>query len=762
MRGGKRLALLAAATLLLAPLWGCGSNRDSDGITATTLQGQFGTDPASGVVRVGAGTCIGCHQDISFSADLVGKFLGSKHVVHEDHINAASPAECLVCHDPIGDGRTLEGLIDAAGVPAEGLVAVTCENCHGAGGQHFGVGPIPRATPDFNVCGNCHRDLPLQPDDPVDHLPVFGVNILANYQSSNHADSFSEKLTPGTQDMIAVCARCHTDEGFRELGHIDGGEQAVQDALNPLPPLLGVNVVQCRTCHDPHSGQLRAQATTATGSPLPVLSAPTAFSAQFNLCTNCHQAFLTATSTAADGISGPFTYQLSNPPDAEFHNPAGPFVNIEPGADPGDRTIIDTHFDNPDTPLVVEGYNINAADESACTICHDPHAAAKFPQAAAAQIAAAWGTSGHADYLGEPFTHVFTDNDCMKCHSGTEYAKFVSGVEQDELDLAGGPRVIACVACHDLAARDAAGNLALGAPRQVAEVVFPSGAVQNLGDGSNLCAECHQGRESGLSIVNAQPNTVVQAAVADYDSFDFINRHYYAEAANLFGAEVNGGFQYAGKTYQGRFPHFQSTVTFFTCTDCHMDGDAVVDLVPNHRFRPKAAYCNQCHPTVVNVDAQSPAPNDFQTIRMTAVDFDGDGLSLVAGVPAQTEGIYFEIWPNPAVLGDVGLIDRLEAAIMNYAATALQSPVVYDGAVYPYFFKDTNANGLVDAGENVFANRFRDFDRKLLQAAYNFQVVQKDPCGYIHNAKYLIQLIIDSIEDLGGSLNGSVAPFVRP
>ena len=324
-------------------------------------------------------------------------------------------------------------------------------------------------------------------------------------------------------------------------------------------------------------------------------------------------------------------------------------------------------------------------------------------------------------------------------------------MEQDELDLEGGPRVIACVACHDLAARTD-GAFALGAPRPVAQVVFPSGAVRNLGDGSNLCAECHQGRESGLSIVNAQPNNVVQAVVADYPSFDFINRHYYAEAANLFGAEVNGGFQYAGKVYEGRFPHFRG-INFNTCTDCHMDSDAIIDAVANHTFRPKAAYCSGCHPTVVNVVTPAPGPNDFQTIRMTAVDYDGDGLSLVAGVPAQTEGIYFEIWPNPAVVGDVGLIGRLEQAIRNYAATTLGSPVVYDGAVYPYFFKDTNANGLVDAGEAVFANRYRDMDRKLLQAAYNFQVVQKDPCGYVHNARYLIQLIIDSIEDLGGNVD---------
>ena len=749
MQGRKRFALLAVATMLLVPLWGCGSNRDSDGVQPTTLQGQFGTD-ANGVVFVGSATCINCHKAISFSVEPVEGFLGSKHVNHSTGINAASAPLCLECHDPIGDGRTLESMIDPANVPAQGLAAVGCENCHGAGGQHFGTGPIPNFSPDFEVCGKCHKDLP----DFVSFHPA-GLNIIENYKQSAHAES-ARTTTP--------CFRCHSDIGFRTYvaGTRGLDEDNLEAALAGASP-VGDAPIQCRTCHDQHkTGTLRVLETVVSRD-----SAGTrfgndaegdsilkkAFSSQFNLCTSCHQAFLRY---VLDPASGLFTYTL-------VYDPANPATNDKPfhGSDAGPtttggRVIWDTHFrfNDPVTDAVlIPGYNINAADDNACLNCHEAHAANKFAQASAVATANDWAASGHAAYTGAPFTHDFSgegDRPCMKCHNGTEYARFVNGVPPAGLDSSAGARVIACVACHDLTAKDAAGIPVPGPLRLVADVTFPSGAVQNLGDGSNLCAECHQGRESGLSIVNAQPNTVVQAAVADYPSFDFINRHYFAEAANLFGADVNGGFQYTGKIYQGRFQHFQSTDFFFTCTDCHMDGDAFAGPNPNHNFRPQAAYCSSCHITVVNVVTPSPGPNDFQTIRMNTIDFDGDGNVA--------EGLYFEIWPNPAVLGDVGLIGRLDQAIKSYAATTLASPVVYDGAVYPYFFKDTNGNGVVDAGENVFANRYRDLDRKLLQAAYNFQVVQKDPCGYIHNAKYLVQLVVDSIEDLGGSIVGLNRP----
>ena len=39
---------------------------------------------------------------------------------------------------------------------------------------------------------------------------------------------------------------------------------------------------------------------------------------------------------------------------------------------------------------------------------------------------------------------------------------------------------------------------------------------------------------------------------------------------------------------------------------------------------------------------------------------------------------------------------------------------------------------------------------RLLKAAYNYQVSLKDPGAFAHGNKYIVQLLFDSIADLGG------------
>jgi len=80
------------------------------------------------------------------------------------------------------------------------------------------------------------------------------------------------------------------------------------------------------------------------------------------------------------------------------------------------------------------------------------------------------------------------------------------------------------------------------------------------------------------------------------------------------------------------------------------------------------------------------------------------------------------------------------------------------GDNYPYFFKDTNNNGTADDDEVSYGNKYSDWDGKLMKAAQNYQMSIKEPGNWAHNTKYMIQLIIDSIEDLGGN----VSTYNRP
>jgi len=334
----QRMAILTLSATAL--LWGCGSS------------GGGGDDPAPPprvIAFTGSGGCIACHEDYDFSADIVAGYLESKHLVHSSDITAASGAACLECHDPVGDGPTLAPYVPPAAVPVTGLAAVGCENCHGPGGDHYGVGPIPVPQPGVDACGKCHKALPAGPE-----AHGTGESLVAKYSTSAHASS---PLSP-----VALCARCHTDEGFRM--YIDQTAGFTADQLTATmagEPLLSVrSTIQCRTCHDSHSGEPRAAVSgeVADGASVPP------FSRGFNLCTSCHQVFLTA---SYDPAAQAYAYAL-DASRTPYHGTGG-----NPIQDSLGLVIWDTHFSSP--AHAIAGYGINAADETACTRCHDAHAA---------------------------------------------------------------------------------------------------------------------------------------------------------------------------------------------------------------------------------------------------------------------------------------------------------------------------------------------------------------------------------------------------
>jgi hypothetical protein len=126
--------------------------------------------------------------------------------------------------------------------------------------------------------------------------------------------------------------------------------------------------------------------------------------------------------------------------------------------------------------------------------------------------------------------------------------------------------------------------------------------------------------------------------------------------------------------------------------------------------------CDTCHNTT-----------DPTTIRETEVDYDGDG--------DVTEGIKGEV--------DT-LAEALYAQIKVYAE-ANGGAIEYKPSAYPYFF---GADGKAYAA----------WTPRLLRAAFNYQYSQKDPGVYVHNNRYIIQILIDSIEDLGGDISTVTRP----
>jgi hypothetical protein len=99
----------------------------------------------------------------------------------------------------------------------------------------------------------------------------------------------------------------------------------------------------------------------------------------------------------------------------------------------------------------------------------------------------------------------------------------------------------------------------------------------------------------------------------------------------------------------------------------------------------------------------------------------------------------------------------LSKAIQSYAANTAGTAIGYNPDAFPYWFVDDNGNGTIDAGETTRYNRWTP---TLLRAAYNYQFAKKDPGAFAHNNNYVLQILYDSLEAIGG--RGAVAGMVRP
>jgi hypothetical protein len=314
-------------------------------------------------------------------------------------------------------------------------------------------------------------------------------------------------------------------------------------------------------------------------------------------------------------------------------------------------------------------------------------------QASKDEIEQAWQTSAHADTKSGAFTR-WNDADppqipenCAKCHSTTGYHDFL-GLDSSTPGTIDVPApvgtTIECEACHNEATshKDSA--------------VMPSGVeLAHLQHNAN-CMECHQGRQSTVSVSEA-------TAGLDEDEVNeelgFLNIHNNAAGPTLYGTEAQGGYEYEDRQYAGRYEHVPE---FDTCVECHNP----------HTLRINAQQCNACH-------VEAPDIARLQNIRMTKVDYDGDGDTV--------EGTAGEIQT---------MRERLLLAIRLYAAKTKD----LDNIVY----EDRNPYFLNEDGE-----AYTTWTPRLLRAAYNYQYVRKGKGDYAHNPAYTLQLLYDSLDDLG-------------
>ncbi|MBN2304472.1 MAG: hypothetical protein JXQ72_08355 [Anaerolineae bacterium] len=628
------------------------------------------------------------------------------------------PTSCAKCHseggylDFLGADDTEAGVVDNA-APVD--TVVSCTVCHNpaaigadsvvfpSGVEVVDVGPSAR-------CMECHQGrssgaavaaavegAAVGPDEISADLgfinihyfaaaaSLFGSEVGGGYQYEGMAYQTQFEHVPGYDS----CANCHS------------------------PHTLEVKVAECATCHVDVASAEDLKAIRMPGSLMDYDGDGDTQEGTFSELEGLQEKLYMAIQAYGSEVAG----------TAIVYNPQShPYFFIDSDGD-GAISAEETDRYASWTPRLLQAaYNFQMYEKDPGAFAHnakyhvqlmyDSIASLNEALAEPVDIAAAHRNSaGHFDGTAEAFRHWDEDGEvpatCVKCHT-SEGLPFLAehGVVISEEPSTS----LACSTCHT--------NFQDWTLYVTDEVTFPSGAVLSFGEGvpSNLCINCHQGRESTVSVDAA----LAAVGVGDdevSDAIRFRNVHYFAAGATLFGTDAKGVYEYEGKEYLGRFAHVPGVAD--TCTSCHTA----------HRLSVKVEDCTMCHAGIEETTA----------IRMTSGDFDGDGAD---------EGVAGEI---------VTMHEALLAAIQAYAADVAGTPIAYNPAQYPYWFVDANANGVPDADEG---DGYATWTPTLLRAAYNYQYVAKDPGAYVHNGKYVAQVLYDSLEAVGGE--EAVAGMMRP
>ena len=141
--------------------------------------------------------------------------------------------------------------------------------------------------------------------------------------------------------------------------------------------------------------------------------------------------------------------------------------------------------------------------------------------------------------------------------------------------------------------------------------------------------------------------------------------------------------------------------------------------------RCKFDACASCHAGVNDVGAA----RDIRMMSSVGIDYDGDGNP--------TEG-HLRRARRPARQAAGGASGRTARSTARRSAT--RPPPIPTGS------STATATATCSAAEAVGANGYKSWTPRLVRATYNFQLASKDPGAFAHNAKYIIQLLYDSVD----------------
>lgn len=350
-------------------------------------------------------------------------------------------------------------------------------------------------------------------------------------------------------------------------------------------------------------------------------------------------------------------------------------------------------------PLYGQGQSKPFAFPEACAACHG--SVTKYPVRG---VRSQYQTSGHRNLPDASYSNA---DGCQQCHTNEGFIEYATTGKVDLKALVSNPSEIGCFTCH---APHERGDFSL---RKVNAVKLANGVVFDRGK-ANLCANCHQARVMPKDEVRARP--IVAAPWG---------AHHGPQSDMLLGTNA---YEFPGKTYS-KSAH--GLLAEANCVTCHMTQPRQrYGLAPNiggHSWRIggevherptlNLAGCTSsgCHKELKQVPGK-----DLVDVKAGG-DYDADG---------KIETVQEEV---------AGLLERL---INKQGSGLLQKA----------------RNPLYDAKGEFVLNNKTEQPIEIVAALYNYKFVLEDGSKGVHNTKYAVQLLMDSIKALDPKFDDSKRP----
>lgn len=683
---------------------------------------------------------------------------------------------------------------------------VQCEDCHGGGGNHWGVGPIPYPNPSSPSCNVCHgfTGFAATAHGNPDSLPAasFFQAVVGDGSGQAEVNGIpvvkADNTTPVTiGEHIEECSRCHNPNQRFEHGT---GNVLVK----PNPDELPTPSVTCGSCHNGHDTYKEAtiaQRTTPVKYPnfrpyfVDNNPASATFGAQVN-SGDANGASVTASIYQPNGAVTPGTGVV------DYTRVVGANNEINPERlcaschtkgkykytkfDTSGSDVSDTHQTNVFSQYRESGHgDRNApafAEFSANPGAYTMDNGSTYPSPADHRSTYPWDmglssvsdvsadTTRNGSYLPVAATSIANNTACYKCHNGLTSLAYQDNVQgTSAAPVVFGDVTVTCLTCHD-PHTDVAGQTKNTrkpvvmteytvrggySASAVAKVTFAGNVfldntpVPSTTGNATICVFCHQGRESGFTLFKNK----IEGTVDNNSSF--FNPHYLGTGAMLW---ARNGYEYAGKVYDANTAHQGAN-----CTTCHMANPTADNLNGGHTWEPNVDTCNtaSCHGSASlgaipsATGTKNPDLDGYRALS-DSTNYSGSGAT-------------------------VSICQQIKELQDNVIAALLANGIVYDDMNYPYFFKASVAGMVDNVALRTSANGFKVWTAKTWRAAFNLSFVLKglptnaknlttavnaagitidtgsqtlvrNHSAAVHNHKYTTQLLYDALVDLGATV----------